>query len=167
MDSNKYYRFSQIYRDSQGGVDKSDILVPGTPVTTTGPAQDKPGWHIFNGVDVNADFLTLHGNNYAAFYHCTMWVKPDIIRAMDISKMSEYPSYTSCNRTFYMQSDGKITARVSDESTHTITSTTGLTAGNWSHILMTKGWKYVATLREWYFVWLNFFRKFNKRLHYP
>lgn len=120
----------------KAGVDKSDILVPGTPVTTTGQAQDKPGSYIFNGNDVNADFLTLNGNNFAAFT-IAMWVKPDIIRAMDISKMSEYPSYTTCKYFFYMQSDGRITARVSDESTHTITSTTELTAGNWSHILMT------------------------------
>ena len=120
----------------EAGVDKSALLVPGTEVTTTGPVQDKPGAFIFNGADENADYLTLQGNNDTAFT-IAMWVRPDIIRAMDISKMSEYPSYVSCNRTFYMQSDGRITARVSDGSTHTVTSTAAMTAGNWSHILMT------------------------------
>ncbi len=128
------HKFIQIVN---AGVDKSDILVPGTVVTTTGAAQNKPGAYIFNGIEDNSDYLTLQGNNDAAFT-IAMWVRPDIIQAMDISKMSEYPSFITANRTFYMQSDGKVTARVSDgnSSTHTITSLTALSAGNWTHILM-------------------------------
>ncbi|MBP1664193.1 MAG: calx-beta domain protein, partial [Bacteroidetes bacterium] len=112
------------------GVDKSNIAISDTfSITTTGPPQDKPGSYIFNGT---SDFLTLPGNNYASFT-IAMWVRPDEIRAMDISKMSEYPSYSTCNRSFYMQADGKICARVSDGIA---TSRTTLSAGEWSHILM-------------------------------
>ena len=112
------------------GVDKSNIAISDTfSITTTGPPQDRPGSYIFNGI---SDYLTLPGNNYSSFT-IAMWVRPDEIRAMDISKMSEHPSYSTCNRSFYMLGDGKIYARVSDG---TATSKTALSSGIWSHLLM-------------------------------
>ncbi len=124
---NRPYNYIKVV---DAGVDKSNIAISDTfSVTTTGPLQDKPGSYIFDGT---SDYLTLPGNNYTAFT-IAMWIRPDEIRAMDISKMSEYPSYSTCNRSFYMQVDGKICARVSDGIA---TSRTALSAGIWSHLLM-------------------------------
>ncbi len=116
-----------------GGIDKSDIMLPGETVTTSGPVQDKPGAFIFNGID---DYLTLAGNKNTTFT-IGMWIKPDQIRSMDISKMSEYPSAPQCDRSFYMQSNGHITARIFDGQSRTVTSTTALSPNTWTHILMT------------------------------
>ncbi len=115
------------------GIDKSDILLPGEIVTVSGPVQDRTGSYILNGTD---DYLTLAGNNNTSFT-IGMWIKPDQIRSMDISKMSEYPSAPTCDRSFFMQSDGHISARINDGSSKTVTSATALSPGNWYHILMT------------------------------
>ena len=114
------------------GNDKSNILI-GAEITTPGQFQDKIGGYIFDGID---DYMTLAGNNYAAF-SIAMWVRPDEIKAMDISTMSEYPSSTDFNRSFYLQPNGKVTARIYDGTSKTVESNTSLTAGNWSHIAMT------------------------------
>jgi len=116
------------------GIDKSNILIPGTTVTTTGPSQSRPGDYIFDGVD---DYLTLPGNNYSSFT-IAMWVMPDQLKSMDISKMTEYPSANACDRSFYMNNNGTVTTRIlNNKQSQTITSNTSLSAGNWAHILMT------------------------------
>ena len=115
----------------EAGVDKSDILT-GENVTTTGPAQNEPGAYIFDGVD---DYMTLPGNNHSSFT-IAMRVRPDQIRRMDISKMAEYPSSTTFDRSFYMQSDGRITAHVVNGGSKSVTSHSSLTSGVWTHILM-------------------------------
>ena len=116
----------------EAGVDKSNILT-GESVTYSGPAQNQPGAYIFDGED---DYLTLNGNNYPSFT-IAMRVRPDQIRSMDISKMTEYPSNTNSDRNFYMNSDGTVSARINDGSSKVATSSTVLTAGTWSHIVMT------------------------------
>ena len=93
----------------EAGIDKSDILT-GEAVTTSGPVQDKPGAYIFDGID---NYMTLPGNEYTSFT-IAMWVRPDQIKAMDISKMTEYPAAATGDRSFYMQTNGKVTARIFD-----------------------------------------------------
>ena len=114
------------------GVDKSNILL-GQSVSVSGAVQYKPGSYIFNGVD---NYMTLPGNTYTSFT-IAMWVRPAQIKAMDISKMSEYPSGPSDDRSFYLQSNGHVTARIFDGQSRTVTSNTALTTGNWTHVLMT------------------------------
>lgn len=115
------------------GVDKIHSFSWKQP-TISGPMQDKPGAYIFNGTE---DYLTLPGNNYSAFT-IGMWIKPDVIKAMDISKMTEYPSSPTCDRSLYMQSDGKVTARIfNGQSSQTITTQSALITSAWSHILIT------------------------------
>jgi hypothetical protein len=108
-------------------------LLTGQDVTTSGPSQDEPGAYIFNGVD---DYMTLPGNNNTSFT-ITMRVRPDQIMKMDISNMAEYPTSTNFDRSFSMQSDGRITACVFNNGSKSVTSTTKLDASNWSNILMT------------------------------
>ncbi len=115
----------------EAGCDKSTILT-GETVTVSGPSQDKPGAYIFDGID---NYLTLPGNNFSSFT-IAMWVRPDQINFMNISKMTEYPSFETCNRSFYMQNDGKVTARIYDGQSKTVTSQSTLSAGTWAHILM-------------------------------
>ena len=114
------------------GVDKSNILL-GQSVSVSGAVQDKPGSYIFNGVD---NYMTLPGNTFPSFT-IGMWVRPAQIKAMDISKMSEYPAGPSDDRSFYLQSNGRVTARIFDGQSRTVTSNTALTIGNWTHVLMT------------------------------
>jgi len=116
----------------EAGVDKSNILT-GESVTISGHTQNQPGAYIFDGVD---DYLTLSGNNYPSFT-IAMRVRPDQIKSMDISKMTEYPSNSNSDRNFYMNSDGTISARIFDGSSRVATSSTALSAGTWSHIVMT------------------------------
>ena len=115
-----------------GGVDKSDLLT-GETTTISGHIQLKPGSYIFDGED---DYLTLPGNNYPSFT-IAMWVRPDQIYEMDISKMAEYPSSDEYDRNFYLNGNGKISAAINDGSTETVTSNTSLTSGEWYHISMT------------------------------
>jgi hypothetical protein len=116
----------------EAGIDKSTSLT-GEAVTVTGPHQDLPGAYIFDGAD---DYLTLAGNNYTTFT-IALRIKPDQINAMDISKMTDYPNYTTCDRSFYLQSNGHVTARINDGQSRTVSSTTTLSAGVWTHVLMT------------------------------
>jgi hypothetical protein len=116
------------------GVDKTQVLLGYGDITITGPLQSRPGAYIFDGID---DFLTLPGNNYSSFT-IGMWVKPDLIKSMDISKMSEYPSNAFCDRSFYMQSDGKVTAQIYDGQSKSVSSLSTLSTGTWNHILMTE-----------------------------
>jgi hypothetical protein len=116
----------------EGGVDRSNAFIDGT-VTTPGPYQAEPGAYIFDGED---DYLTLAGNNNST-YTISMRIRPDVIQAMDISKMSEYPSAATCDRSFYLQSDGRVTARVFDTQSRTVTSNSAILAGKWTNILMT------------------------------
>ena len=114
------------------GIDKSNILT-GEGVNSPGQFQDKNGAYIFDGID---DYMTLPGNKNEAFT-IAMWVKPDQIKAMDISKMAEYPSSTTFDKCLYMQSNGRVVARIYDGTLKAATSNTPLEAGNWSHIAMT------------------------------
>lgn len=114
------------------GVDKTSILT-GETVSVSGPAQEKPGAYIFEGVD---DYVALPGNQYP-FFTISMWIRPDQVNAMDISKMTEYPSFASCDRSFYLQNDGRVSARINDGQTKTVTSQSVVSAGTWTHILMT------------------------------
>jgi hypothetical protein len=116
------------------GNDKSGLLYPGLTPDPLGPPQGKPGAYIFNGVD---DYLTVPGNNYSSFTF-SMWVRPDVIKQMDISKMAEYPASASCDRSFHIESDGKVTARIfGNNQSQTISTLSALSAGNWAHIVMT------------------------------
>jgi hypothetical protein len=123
-----YHKFVKIV---DAGYDKSNIL-KGDPITVSGPSQYIPGAYIFDG---NDDYLTLDGNNYNSFT-IAMWVRPDAIKSMDISKMAEYPLSGKYDRSFYMLGDGRITARINDGQFRSVTSSTALTAGNWTHIMM-------------------------------
>ena len=116
----------------EAGIDKSSVFID-KAVTTPGPYQDVPGAYIFDGID---DYLTLAGNNYSSFT-ISMSIRPDVIRSMDISKMSEYPSAPTCDQSFYLQSNGKLTARIFDGQSRTVTSSTAITAGKWTDIVMT------------------------------
>ena len=114
------------------GNDLSSILT-GENVTVPGPPQYETGSYIFDGVD---DYMTLAGNSSTSFT-IGMWVRPDEIKAMDISKMAEYPLSSTFDRSFYLQNDGRVKARIYDGQSRIVTSTTPLSAGNWTHILMT------------------------------
>ena len=115
-----------------GGSDKSNILT-GESITTPGPYQNEPGAYIFDGSD---DYMTLKGNNYPAFT-VAMRIRPDRIRDMDIAKMTEYPLSDKYDRNFFLNSDGRITARIYDGSSRTLTSNTTITADKWAHIAIT------------------------------
>ena len=114
------------------GNDKSGILT-GQSITTPGPSQSEPGAYIFDGVD---DYLTIEGNNFSTFT-IAMRIRPDQIRAMDISAMKEYPASGKHDRNFYMNNDGRIATRIFDGSSRVITSNSALSAGSWTHIAMT------------------------------
>jgi hypothetical protein len=116
----------------EGGTDKSDIL-NGYEITYSGPSQLESGAYIFDGDD---DYLTLKGNNNASFT-ISMRIRPDQIREMDISAMSEYPLSSKNDRNLYMTSGGQITARIYDGSSKTVTSTASISAGAWSHVAIT------------------------------
>ena len=115
-----------------GGSDKSNIL-KGDAITYPGTAQLEPGAYIFDGDD---DYLTLRGNNYSSFT-ITMRIRPDQIREMDISAMSEYPLSTKNDRNLYLTGDGHIRARINDGASRTMTSTAAISAGTWSLIAIT------------------------------
>jgi hypothetical protein len=63
-----------------------------------------------------------------------MSVRPDQIREMDISTMSEYPLSTKNDRNLYLNSDGRIAARIFDGNSKIVTSSARISAGNWTHI---------------------------------
>jgi hypothetical protein len=105
-----------------------DIVFPSTTIL-----QDRPGAYILDGV---TEYVTLSSNQNTSFT-MSMWLMPDQIREMDISKMTEYPSSESYDRTLYMNTDGGITAELNDGSLKTLTSTTNLTANNWTHVALT------------------------------
>ncbi|HBC77522.1 MAG TPA: hypothetical protein DCZ51_02765 [Bacteroidales bacterium] len=116
----------------EGGSDKSNIL-KGDEITLPGPSQLESGAFIFDGDD---DYLTLKGNNNPSFT-ISMRIRPDQIREMDISAMSEYPLSTKNDRNLYLSSDGHITARIFDGSSKSTTSTATVSAGSWSHVAIT------------------------------
>jgi hypothetical protein len=115
-----------------GGVDKSTILT-GAGVDVSGPAQLEAGSYIFDG---NDDYMTLKGNNYPSFT-IAMWIHPDQIKDMDIATMSEYPTSTTFDRTFSLNSAGQITAMISSGSPRVLTSTGTAIASAWTHIALT------------------------------
>jgi hypothetical protein len=114
------------------GVDKTTILT-GKTVTVTGPPQDEPGAYIFDGVD---DFMTMEGTSSGSFT-VSMRIKPNVIKAMDISKMNEFPLSGTYDRTFQLLADGRVMAGINDGSSRTITSSSALTANEWTPIAMT------------------------------
>jgi len=116
----------------EGGVDKSNILT-GVSVTTSGPYQDEPGAYIFDG---NDDYMTLKGNNNG-YFTIALKIRPDQIREMDISAMSEYPFSGKNDRNLYMNNDGRISARVYDGSSRVVTSSARIAADTWTHITIT------------------------------
>jgi hypothetical protein len=113
----------------EAGSDKSNLLT-GESITVTGPSQLEPGSYIFDG---NDDYLTLKGNNYSSFT-ISMRIRPDQLRAMDISTMSEYPTSSNFDRSLYLDIDGHVTARIFDGSSEVVTSTTAVSAATWSHV---------------------------------
>lgn len=115
-----------------GGNDLTGVFT-GEQVTTPGPYQDEPGAYIFDGID---DYMTLAGNNNPQFT-ISMRIRPDVIQIMDISKMSEYPSAPSCDRSFYLDGDGHLTARIFDGQSRTVTSALTIASGTWTDIVMT------------------------------
>jgi hypothetical protein len=116
----------------ESGIDRSNVFT-GETVTVPGSYQKEPGAYIFDGVD---DYLTLNGDKNTSFT-ISMRIRPDVIKAMDISKMSEYPSSLTCDRSFYLQANGQLTARIFDGQAKTVTSTRMLTSGTWANIVMT------------------------------
>jgi len=114
------------------GVDKSTLLT-GASVDVSGPAQLEAGSYIFDG---NDDYMTLTGNNYSSFT-IAMWIHPDQIKDMDIATMSEYPTSTTFDRTFSLNSSGQISAMINSGSPRVLTSTNTATANAWTHIALT------------------------------
>jgi hypothetical protein len=114
------------------GNDKSYTL-KGDEITYPGPSQLESGAYIFDGDD---DYMTLKGNNNSSFT-IAMRIRPDLIREMDISAMSEYPLSTKNDRNLYLNSDGHITARIYDGSSEVTTSTALISANTWTHIAIT------------------------------
>jgi hypothetical protein len=78
----------------------------------------------------------MKGNNNSSFT-ISMRIRPDQIREMDISAMSEYPLSLKNDRNLYLMSDGHITARIYDGSSRIVTSTASISAGAWSHVAIT------------------------------
>ncbi len=116
----------------EGGTDKSNLLT-GEEVTSSGPYQDEPGAYIFDGID---DYLTLQGNNNPSFT-ISMRIRPDQIKEMDISCMSEYPASGTFDRNLYLTSEGHITGRIYDGSSRIVTSANQIMADTWSHVALT------------------------------
>jgi hypothetical protein len=123
------HRFIKIV---DGGSDKSNLL-RGDEITYPGPAQLEQGAYIFDG---NDDYLTLEGNNNSSFT-IALKIRPDQIREMDISAMSEYPLSTYNDRNLYLTGDGHIIARINDGSSRTLTSMAVVSAGTWTHLAIT------------------------------
>jgi ABC-type transporter MlaC component len=124
------YNFIKIV---ENGHDKSDVLITGEPVTTPGPLQDKPGAYIFDGID---DYMTLPSNLNTSFT-ISLWVRPEQTKEMDISRMAEYPASQSYDRSFHLNSNGQVIAKINDGSSKTVISNALLIAKNWTHIAMT------------------------------
>jgi hypothetical protein len=124
-----YHTFVKVVN---AGNDKSNLLT-GETVTVPGPPQYKSGSYIFDGID---DYMTLAGNNYTSF-SIAMWIRPDEIKSMDISRMAEYPSSSTYDRNLYLHGNGRVSARIYDGQLRTVTSSTSLSAGAWTHIIMT------------------------------
>ncbi len=80
--------------------------------------------------------MTLPGNKSTQFT-IAMRIRPEVIKAMDITKMAEYPKSATYDRSFCLQNDGRISASINDGQAKTVTSTSSLSAGNWTHVLMT------------------------------
>lgn len=116
----------------EAGSDKSNIL-KGDEITYPGPSQLEYGSYIFDG---NDDYLTLKGNNNSSFT-ISMRIRPDMIRAMDISAMSEYPLSPRNDRNLYITSDGHISARIFDGAYKTVVSDATVSSGRWSHVAIT------------------------------
>lgn len=114
------------------GSDKSNIL-KGDEITYPGPSQLESGAYIFDG---NDDYLTLKGNNHSSFT-ISMRIRPDLIREMDISAMSEYPLSPKNDRNLYITSDGHISARIFDGGYKTVISDATISSGRWSHVAIT------------------------------
>ena len=86
--------------------------------------------------DGDDDYLTLEGNNNSSFT-ISMRVRPEQIRQMDISAMSEYPFSGQNDRNLYLNGDGRITARIFDGSSKTVTSASSIQSGTWSYVAIT------------------------------
>lgn len=140
----KYYRWTwysdkvpsgdhKFIKIVDAGTDKSNILT-GESIIYPGPTQNEPGAYIFDGID---DYMTISGNNDSPFT-IAMRIRPDQIKAMDIARMAEYPLSTAIHdRDFYMEPDGRITARIYDGSSKTVTSNISLSPSYWAHIAIT------------------------------
>jgi len=123
------HKFIQIV---EYGNDKSNIL-KGDEITYPGSYQLEPGAYIFDGDD---DYLTLEGNNNSSFT-ISMRVRPEQIRQMDISAMSEYPFSWQNDRNLYLNDNGRITARIFDGNSKTVSSTSSIQSGTWTYVAIT------------------------------
>ena len=63
-----------------------------------------------------------------------MRVMPDQIREMDISAMSEFPTSGKNDRNLYLNSEGRVMARIYDGSSKVVTSSARISAATWTHI---------------------------------
>ncbi len=122
----------KFIRIVENGSDKSNIL-KGDAITYTGPSQMESGAFIFDGSD---DYMTLEGNNNSSFT-ITMRFRPEEIRAMDISAMSEYPGSGRNDRNIFMTGDGRISARINDGTSRIITSSSSVSADAWTFVAIT------------------------------
>jgi hypothetical protein len=122
----------KFIRIVEAGNDKSNIL-KGDPISYPGPAQQASGAYIFDGDD---DYLTLKGNNNTSFT-ISMRVMPDQIRDMDIAAMSEYPASGKNDRNLYLNSEGRVIARIYDGSSKIATSSARISAATWTQIAIT------------------------------
>ena len=111
----------------------NQVFSRGEVITYPGPAQRESGAYIFDGDD---DYLTLKGNNNSSFT-IAMRIRPEQIREMDISAMAEYPLSSKNDRNLYLTSDGHIAARIYDGSSRSVTSTSVISAGTWTHVTIT------------------------------
>jgi hypothetical protein len=108
-------------------------LIPNETISLPGAYQNRPGAYIFDGID---DYMTLSCNQNSSF-SISMWIRPEELKLMDISRMTEYPSSGTYDRSLYLNPNGTVTAHINDGTSKTITSTISITAGNWTHIAMT------------------------------
>ena len=119
----------KFIRIVEAGSDKSNIL-KGDPITYPGPTQQESGAYIFDGDD---DYMTLKGNNNSSFT-ISMRIMPDQIREMDIASMSEYPASGKNDRNIYLNSEGRVIARIYDGSSKIATSSARISAATWTYI---------------------------------
>ena len=111
----------------------------GTLVGLTSSDWNSSGYFDFNGNPSNTKVVTLNSDFGYVTRTWQAWVNPDVIQRQYIFSTYGTTAIGISTGAAYieMQSNGTIQAGVRVGSTQSVTSTTSLTAGNWSHISIT------------------------------